>query len=69
MGRMRMNATDSPTCPATPTPTYERHATRRELDGDVKPGERVVPLTTVGESYFDVRIPGLKMTVVAADGQ
>ena len=36
-----------------------------------KPGERVRLRFINGSamSYFDVRIPGLKMTVVAADGQ
>jgi CopA family copper-resistance protein len=39
--------------------------------GIFKPGERVLLRFINGSSmtYFDVRIPGLKMTVVAADGQ
>lgn len=39
--------------------------------GLFKPGERVRLRFINGSamSYFDVRIPGLKMTVVAADGQ
>ena len=38
--------------------------------GLFKPGERVRLRFINGSamSYFDVRIPGLKMTVVAADG-
>jgi CopA family copper-resistance protein len=39
--------------------------------GDMKPGERVrLRFINAGAmSYFDIRIPGLKMTVVEADGQ
>ena len=39
--------------------------------GLFKPGERVRLRFINGSAmtYFDVRIPGLKMTVVAADGQ
>ncbi len=39
--------------------------------GEMKPGERVrLRFVNAGAmSYFDVRIPGLKMTVVEADGQ
>ena len=48
-------------------------ATRRPGTGRglFHPGERVRLRIINGgaASYFDVRIPGLKMTVVAADGQ
>src|SRR5690606_30886805 len=39
--------------------------------GLVRPGERVLLrfITASAMTYFDVRVPGLKMTVVAADGQ
>ncbi len=39
--------------------------------GDFKPGEKIRLRFINGSAmtYFDVRIPGLKMTVVAADGQ
>ena len=47
------------------------HAPAANWTGLFQPGERVRLRFVNGgaASYFDVRIPGLKMTVVAADGQ
>ena len=48
----------------------QRQVARAELHGLFKPGERVRLrfINAAAMSYFDVRIPGLKMTVVQADG-
>jgi CopA family copper-resistance protein len=71
-GRMRMSPTDLADVGA---PTYTFLANGRPPDANwtalFARGERV-RLRFVNASamtYFDVRIPGLKMTVVAADGQ
>ena len=47
------------------------HAPNSNWTGTFKPGEKLRLRFINGSamSYFDVRIPGLKMTVVAADGQ
>jgi CopA family copper-resistance protein len=70
-GQMRMNATDLADVSGS-TYTYLMNGTTPEGNwtGLFKPGERVRLRFINGSamSYFDVRIPGLKMTVVAADG-
>ena len=71
-GEMRMNPTDLADVSGT-TYTYLMNgvAPAGNWTGLFKPGERVRLRFINGSamSYFDVRIPGLKMTVVAADGQ
>jgi CopA family copper-resistance protein len=71
-GEMRMNATDLADVSGY-TYTYLMNGTPPAANwtGMFKPGERVRLRFINGSamSYFDVRIPGLKMTVVAADGQ
>jgi CopA family copper-resistance protein len=71
-GRMRMNPTDiADVSGATYTYLMNGVAPAGNWTGMFKPGERVRLRLINGSamSYFDVRIPGLKMTVVAADGQ
>ena len=69
---MRMNPTDLADVSGY-TYTYLMNGTAPagNWTGLFKPGERVRLRFINGSamSYFDVRIPGLKMTVVAADGQ
>ncbi len=71
-GAMRMNPTDLADVSAG-TYTYLMNGTAPagNWTGIFTPGERVRLRLINGSamSYFDVRIPGLKMTVVAADGQ
>jgi CopA family copper-resistance protein len=71
-GEMRMKPTDLADVSGY-TYTYLMNGTTPEGNwtGLFKPGERVRLRFINGSSmtYFDVRIPGLKMTVVAADGQ
>jgi CopA family copper-resistance protein len=71
-GEMRMNPTDLADVSGY-TYTYLMNGTAPagNWTGVFKPGERVRLRFINGSamSYFDVRIPGLKMTVVAADGQ
>ena len=47
------------------------HGPKDNWTGLFKPGERVRLrfINTAAQMIFNVRIPGLKMTVVAADGQ
>jgi CopA family copper-resistance protein len=70
-GRMRMNPTDLADVSGD-TYTYLLNGTppAGNWTGLFVPGERVRLRVINGSamSYFDVRIPGLKMTVVAADG-
>ena len=71
-GEMRMNPTDlSDVSGYTYTYLLNGVAPAGNWTGLFKPGERVRLRFINGSSmsYFDVRIPGLKMTVVAADGQ
>jgi CopA family copper-resistance protein len=71
-GEMRMNPTDiADVSGATYTYLMNGVAPAGNWTGLFKPGERVRLRFINGSamSYFDVRIPGLKMTVVAADGQ
>jgi CopA family copper-resistance protein len=71
-GEMRMNPTDLADVSGY-TYTYLMNGVPPAANwtGMFKPGERVRLRIINGSamSYFDVRIPGLKMTVVAADGQ
>ena len=71
-GEMRMNPTDlSDVTGATYTYLMNGTAPNGNWTGVFTPGERVRLRFINGsaQSYFDVRIPGLKLTVVAADGQ
>ena len=71
-GEMRMNPTDlADVSGYTYTYLMNGMAPAGNWTGLFKPGERVRLRFINGSamSYFDVRIPGLKMTVVAADGQ
>ena len=71
-GQMRMNPTDlSDVTGATYTYLMNGSTPRGNWTGLFKPGERVRLRFINGssQSYFDVRIPGLKLTVIAADGQ
>ena len=71
-GRMRMTPTDLSDINAH-TYTYLCNGTAPagNWTGLFRPGEKVLLRLINGSAmtYFDVRIPGLKMTVVAADGQ
>jgi CopA family copper-resistance protein len=71
-GRMRMSPADLADVSGS-TYTYLMNGTAPagNWTGVFKPGERVRLRFINGSSmtYFDVRIPGLKMTVVAVDGQ
>ena len=70
-GEMRMKPTDiSDVTGATYTYLMNGMTPTGNWTGLFKPGERVRLRVINGsaQSYFDVRIPGVKMTVVAADG-
>lgn len=71
-GRMRMTPTDLSDVNAN-TYTYLLNgvAPAGNWTGLFKPGEKVLLRFINGSSmtYFDIRIPGLRMTVVATDGQ
>ncbi len=70
--QMRMTPTDIADVSAS-TYTYlmNGHAPDGNWTGIFQPGERIRLRLINGSamSYFDLRIPGLRMTVVAADGQ
>ncbi|SFY07079.1 MULTISPECIES: copper resistance system multicopper oxidase [unclassified Pseudomonas] len=69
---MKMNPTDlADVSGATYTYLMNGQAPDMNWTGLFKPGERIRLRMINGSSmtYFDVRIPGLKMTVVASDGQ
>ncbi|MBA2353398.1 MAG: copper resistance system multicopper oxidase, partial [Acidobacteria bacterium] len=71
-GEMRMNAADlADVSGYTYTFLMNGEAPAANWTGLFRPGERVRLRFINGSAmtYFDVRIPGLKMTVVAADGQ
>jgi CopA family copper-resistance protein len=71
-GEMRMNAADlADVSGATYTYLVNGLPPAANWTGVFTPGERVRLRFINGSamSYFDVRIPGVKMTVVAADGQ
>ncbi|WP_122454545.1 copper resistance system multicopper oxidase [Pseudomonas viridiflava] len=68
---MKMNPTDiADVSGATYTYLMNGHAPDSNWTGTFQPGEKLRLRFINGSamSYFDVRIPGLKMTVVAADG-
>ncbi|KRG43643.1 hypothetical protein ARC20_09395 [Stenotrophomonas panacihumi] len=71
-GRMRMTPTDLSDINAH-TYTYLANGTSPagNWTGLFRPGEKVLLrfINGAAMTYFDVRIPGLKLTVVAADGQ
>jgi CopA family copper-resistance protein len=71
-GKMRMSPTDRADV-SGPTYTYlvNGNTPAGNWTGVFKPGERIrLRFINAGAmSYFDVRVPGLRMTVVAADGQ
>jgi len=69
---MRMNRTDlSDISASTYTYLVNGHNSADNWLGLFKPGEKIRLrfINASAQSFFDVRIPGLKMTVVAADGQ
>jgi CopA family copper-resistance protein len=69
---MKMNPTDlADVSGATYTYLMNGQAPNTNWTGVFRPGEKLRLRFINGSSmtYFDVRIPGLKMTVVAADGQ
>lgn len=71
-GKMRMNPTDMlDVTGATYTFLMNGRSTEQNWTGLFKPGEKVrLRLINAGAmTIFDVRIPGLKMSVVATDGQ
>lgn len=71
-GRMRMTPTDISDINAhTYTYLMNGAAPGGNWTGLFRPGEKVLLrfINASAMTYFDVRIPGLKMTVVAADGQ
>ena len=71
-GQMRMKPSDlADVSGATYTYLMNGHAPAANWTGLFLPGERVRLRYINGgaATYFDVRIPGVKMTVVAADGQ
>ena len=70
--KMRMSSRDiADVTGSTYTYLLNGHSPEENWNALFKPGERVRLRVINGSamSYFDVRIPGLKMTVVAADGQ
>ncbi|MCH5633810.1 copper resistance system multicopper oxidase [Pseudomonas syringae pv. syringae] len=69
---MKMNPTDiADVSGATYTYLMNGHAPNLNWTGIFRPGEKIRLRFINGSAmtYFDVRIPGLKMTVVASDGQ
>lgn len=71
--RMRMDPTDFADVTATGTYTFLMNGLSPEANwtGLFRPGERVRLrfIDSGAMTFFDVRIPGLKMTIVQADGQ
>ncbi|MGY3040664.1 CopA family copper-resistance protein [Rhodanobacter sp. TND4EL1] len=70
--QMRMSPSDlSDVSGATYTYLMNGHAPAGNWTGLFRPGEKIRLRFINGSSmtFFDVRIPGLKMTVIAADGQ
>lgn len=71
-GQMRMTPTDLADVSAAAYTYLVNGATpASNWTGLFKPGEKIRLrfINAAAMSYFDIRIPGLKMTVVAADGQ
>ncbi|TAA12075.1 copper resistance system multicopper oxidase [Pseudoxanthomonas winnipegensis] len=71
-GRMRMTPSDLSDVNGH-TYTYLMNGTTPAANwsGEFRPGEKVLLrfINAANMTYFDIRIPGLKMTVVAVDGQ
>lgn len=70
--QMRMSKTDiADVSAATYTYLMNGHDAAKNWTGEVRPGERVRLRFINGSAmtYFNVRIPGLPMTIVQADGQ
>ena len=70
--KMRMDPTDiSDVTGAVMTFLVNGHGPKDNWTGLFRPGERVRLrfINTAAQMIFDVRIPGLKLTIVAADGQ
>ena len=70
--KMRMDPTDiSDVTGAVMAFLVNGHGQRDNWTGLFRPGERVRLrfINTAAQMMFDVRIPGLKLTIVAADGQ
>lgn len=69
-GEMRMTPTDIEDLQGY-TPLINGKTPSQNWTGLFKPGERIRLrfINSSAMSYFDIRIPGLKMTVVQADGQ
>jgi CopA family copper-resistance protein len=70
--RMRMSSRDiADVTGSTYTFMVNGHAPEQNWTALFKPGERIRLriINAAAMTYFDFRIPGLKMTVVAADGQ
>ena len=71
-GRMRMDPTDiADVTGATYTFLLNGRTAEENWTGLVRPGERVRLrfINAAAMTYFDVKVPGLRMTVVQADGQ
>ncbi|HEX6590511.1 MAG TPA: copper resistance system multicopper oxidase [Moraxellaceae bacterium] len=71
-GQMRMTPTDlADVSAATYTYLVNGQTPAGNWTGLFRPGEKIRLrfINAAAMSYFDIRIPGLKMTVVAADGQ
>ncbi|MAQ46386.1 MAG: copper oxidase [Confluentimicrobium sp.] len=68
-GAMRMMSTDVEDVQGF-TPLINGESTQHNWTGLFKPGEKVRLrlINSSATTYFDVRVPGLKMTVVQADG-
>lgn len=69
---MRMNRTDlADISAATYTYLINGHTSADNWLGQFKPGEKIKLrfINASAQSFFDVRIPGLKMTVISSDGQ
>ncbi|ATI43260.1 copper oxidase [Pacificitalea manganoxidans] len=68
-GAMRMMSTDVEDVQGF-TPLINGESTQQNWTGLFKPGEKVRLrlINSSATTYFDVRVPGLKMTVVQADG-
>jgi CopA family copper-resistance protein len=70
--RMRMNPTDiADVTGAAYSYVINGHGPRDNWTGLFRPGEQVRLrfINAAAQTIFDVRIPGLKLTIVAADGQ
>ena len=68
-GKMRMTAADVEDVQGF-TPVINGKSTAQNWTGIFKPGEKVRLrfINSSAMTYFDIRIPGLEMTVIQADG-